>query len=860
MSAVLDDIRMWLLKQQDWLQEAADRLLVNGELQAEDMSAVAALLKTEKGREVTSNRAFASLNQGSAETGELRLIGVSEVQGIEKLSPRSSLDFGKGNLVVIYGHNGSGKSGYTRILKRASGKPRAPTLKTNVFGDPPSLRQCEIEYREGSGTSCTIWPADGNAIAGLRGVDIFDSDEALHYLTKESSAGYVPPLVSMFEQLAAACDSVKALLQTEQDHLVSSLPAMPPEYAATEQARRYGALRHNLTDAEIDQLTAWTDEHSVELQNLQERLNVADPAVEAANRRARKVQVEQIVAALVRGAAAFGASGVQHVRSLQAAAREKRRIASEAAQISSAVLEGVGQPTWRAMWDAAREYSQTAYPEKKFPVVDMARCLLCHQELQADAQQRLKDFESFVESKLEAEAKAAEGAHSKALDILSPVPSDEELTTQCAAAALEEAYWIEELKALWKAGRTARAALLTGEVKNPAEQMPDISGLVARLQARAQALEAEALQFDKDATGFDRAKATKDKLALEAQRWISQQKAAVTAEVERRKAWQDLEAWKTLTNPRKVSVKADDVAQKVITEGYVGRFNAELEALGAKRIRVAIVKTRIDRGKALHQIKLIGAKGGQDDPVAVLSEGERRIVSLAAFLADVMGKQHMSPFVFDDPISSLDHDFEWAVATRLAELAKTRQVIVFTHRLSLYGAMEDAARKNGEQWKNDHLIQLCIEAFDGTAGHPVAETVWTSRTDKANNILLNRLQEARKAGEASGGDAYRVLAQGICSDFRKLLERTVENDLIYEVVKRHRRSVTTENRLPALSAITPADCATIDRLMTKYSFYAHSQSAEAPAFIPAEAELREDIEALKSWREDFAKRRKAALG
>lgn len=860
MSAVLDDIRMWLLKQQDWLQEAADRLLVNGKLQDEDISAVAVLLKTDKGREVTSDRAFASLTQESAETGELRLIRISEVQGIEKLSPKTSLDLGKANLVVIYGHNGSGKSGYTRILKRASGKPRAPTLKTNVFGDPPPVRQCKIEYQEGSVTSCTIWPADGNAIAGLRAVDIFDSDEALHYLTKESSAGYVPPLVSMFEQLAAACDSVKALLQAEQDHLVSSLPAMPPEYAATEPARRYGALRHNLTDAEIDQLTAWTDEHSVELQNLQERLNVADPAVEAANRRARKVQVEQIGAALVRGADAFGASGVQHVRSLQAAAREKRRIASEAAQISSAALEGVGQPTWRAMWDAAREYSQTAYPKKKFPVTDLARCLLCHQELQPDAQQRLKDFEAFVESRLEAEAKAAEDAHSKALDILSSVPSDEELTTQCAAAALEEPYWIDDLKALWKAGRMTRAALLTGEVENPAEQMPDISGLVARLQARAQALEAEALQFDKDATGFDRAKATKDKLALEAQRWISQQRAAVTAEVERRKAWQDLETWKTLTNPRRVSVQADDVAQKVITERYVGRFNAELEALGAKRIRVAIVKTRIDRGRALHQLKLTGAKGGQDDPAAVLSEGERRIVALAAFLADVTGKQHVSPFVFDDPISSLDHDFEWAVATRLAELAKTRQVLVFTHRLSLYGAMEDVARKNGEQWKKDHLVRLCIEAFDGTAGHPVADTVWTAATDKANNILLNRLQEARKAGEAGGGEAYRVLAQGICSDFRKLLERTVEDDLIYAVVKRHRRSVTTENKLPALSAITPADCATIDRLMTKYSFYAHSQSAETPAFIPVEAELREDIEALKSWREDFEKRRKAALG
>lgn len=35
---------------------------------------------------------------------------------------------------------------------------------------------------------------------------------------------------------------------------------------------------------------------------------------------------------------------------------------------------------------------------------------------------------------------------------------------------------------------------------------------------------------------------------------------------------------------------------------------------------------------------------------------------------------------------------------------------------------------------------------------------------------------------------------------------------------------------------------------------------EVPAFIPDEAELRQDIEELKVWRTDFEGRCKAALG
>lgn len=40
------DIRAWLLKQQDWLQEAADRLLKNGLLTQDDIANLASHVKT----------------------------------------------------------------------------------------------------------------------------------------------------------------------------------------------------------------------------------------------------------------------------------------------------------------------------------------------------------------------------------------------------------------------------------------------------------------------------------------------------------------------------------------------------------------------------------------------------------------------------------------------------------------------------------------------------------------------------------------------------------------------------------------------------------------------------------------------
>jgi hypothetical protein len=165
----------------------------------------------------------------------------------------------------------------------------------------------------------------------------------------------------------------------------------------------------------------------------------------------------------------------------------------------------------------------------------------------------------------------------------------------------------------------------------------------------------------------------------------------------------------------------------------------------------------------------------------------------------------------------------------------------------------------GDKWKKEQFTQICIEKYEGVSGQPVNQAVWNSKTETANNILIDRLHQAKKIGQEYGADSYKALAQRICSDFRKLLERTVEEDLLFEIIKRHRKSVTTDNKLAGLHVINPSDCSFIDGLMTKYSFYEHSQSQEQPTFIPTPEELRIDLEVLQNWRRDFVERRRKAL-
>ncbi len=846
MKTLSDDICQWLHKQPDWLQDAAERLLKKGSLSPTDVKDLVARLRTAEGKNVTNHRTFDGLVGASTSGSHLRLISIGELTGIEGLAPRHPLTFGQNNLTVVYGHNGSGKSSYARLLKKVTGKPRATDLKSNVFQAAPVQGQCQFTYQLADQEISTAWLANAPAVEALRAVDIFDADEAMHYLSSESAAAYTPPIVALFENLASACDQVKAQLQDEQGKLIKALPALPHEYVATVAGKSYSSLKPELTEAILNPLLAWTNENDSALTQTTERLKTADHNSLAKQKRAKKAQVQQVATGLQQASDAYSLATLEHLRWLRAMAQTKRQIATEAAKVESAQLDYVGSATWRAMWEAARQYSQEAYPAKVFPVTDAARCVLCHQELLDVAQDRLRIFENFVQSTLATEATEAESGYTQAKNDLPLAWTQKNIDTQAEAAGLTNGEdWLAYLREFWLSVENARKALHDDESASLAKPVAGVIDAVKCLTDFVILLENEAVQHDADAQGIDRAALQSTKLESEAKKWVTQQALAVRTEVERLKQYKQYEDWKLLANSMPVSKKSGEVAEKVVTQAYVGRFNRELQALGATRIRVELVKTKAEKGKVLHRLQLKGVKGKLTLD-KVLSDGERRVVALAAFLADLAEKPSNAPFIFDDPISSLDQTWEERTIDRLVQLTATRQVIVFTHRLSFMGLI-------GE--KSDDLTCIHIRQESWGAGETGDVPLYGKKPEAALRELLNaRVSRAQKTLQEGGTDAYYPLGKSICSDFRILLERIVEFVLLADVVQRHRRAVNTLGKIQNLIKITAPDCALIEQLMTKYSSHEHSQSSEAPVDLPDPDELKTDIEVLLAWHGEFSKR------
>ncbi len=843
----------WLADRSDWLQEAALRLLTMGHLSPDDIRDLVELLQTGAGGEGPTQRVFPGFTPGSAESAgaaeELRLTSIGDVRGIENLSPKTPLRFGPKQLVVVYGRNGSGKSGYVRILRKACGKPHAAGLMPNVFARVPRDRGCTIEFSLGGNPTAVAWSADGDPVAQLGAVDVFDTTLGRVYLESDTEATYVPPSIAFFERLAQASQAVGTVLEKEKNGLATHLPALPPEFSNTDAGKVYRSLGVQAAAA-IAPILVWDSPDIDRLNQLERLLATDDPTTLSQQKRRTCSELAKLRDSLARACESVSPETCGRLADLKRVAAARRQEAYVAAQAvaGAAVLPGVGTETWRRLWEAARQYSlEVAYPNTQYPCVAQdAHCVLCHQPLSADARARLTRFEAHIRGRFEADASRAEKERDHWLESLPSRPDDEALQTVCRAAGLNDEGWFTSIKAVWDAIEETVKKLsdLSADVVPGGLDQREIA-VFQKMTCLHDTLMAEADRLDDNARKFDRVAATAERLELLARQWTSQQAESIKVEILRLGQVAKYDEWIAQTNTGSISREAGLVAESLITAAYVERFNCELQALGAGHISVELAKTRTERGRAKHRIRLRGVVGGQTvSPDQVLSEGEQRVVMLAAFLADVTGKSQPSPFVFDDPISSLDQVYEEMTAQRLIELSRDRQVIVFTHRLSLLGFL-DTARPEA----------LCITLEPWGSGQPAEVPLFATRVDRVLNRLRNeRIPRAANEYERGGNDAYYPAGKSICTDLRIVIERLIENDLLGDIVQRHRCELHTKDKLSHLTKVSIDDCRLLEGLMTKYSAFEHSQSPEAPVDIPPPDVIAADVDSLLRWQDDFSHR------
>jgi hypothetical protein len=504
------DIATWAASRPPWQQVVLSRLADGHGYTQDEIAAIAAQLRA--GKQPTAVRLNAADVPGAQAAGVTVLLrSIRDARNVNALIDAEELTFGPAGLTVVYGDNGSGKSGYARLVKAVARARHREPVHGDVFDAAAAQpQQAEIAFTAGGADSTVGWP---DAVDGeLRAVSFYDEACGDAYIGGDSELTYRPSALTMLDGLIAVCDAVRAVLDEDlRDNEIARGP-LPSVAEGTSAASLLRSLSGTTTKAQVDSACEVPNEAEEQLGKLlqeEARLRTSDPAKERSRLETVAGKLETVARHLAKLAGALDDETAAAALGVREKAVELRAAATLASSRSfdAEPLPGVGTAAWRALWDAARAYSdQQAYREREFPLIsDGAHCVLCQQELQSEAALRLGRFEAFIRDTTEQQATAAEQALERAMASyrsLESTPS-EVTASRVELAAADPAFgqavtdWLE-------AAMARRAALVRRLAASDESPLPALAeSPQAALDERAIELRTRAAAID--ATQFDAA-------------------------------------------------------------------------------------------------------------------------------------------------------------------------------------------------------------------------------------------------------------------------------------------------------------------------------------------------------------------
>lgn len=844
-----DDLAVWLSARPDWQKDAAARFCRGETLSAEDISAIAD--KLIEGTYPIAADVAASDIPGSTATGDaVQLTRVSEVAGVNALLAGQALGFDGDGLTIIFGNNASGKSGYARLISEAvTARVKSDRLLGNVFAEGDTPQAAKLDYVVGS--SELTWRLGEDQSHDLSRIRFYDEDCGDAYVTTASEVNYRPSALTILDALSDACEAVSAELTSRLGANQAGRPQLPVLHNGTAAETFLSGLSATTTQASIDTATALADDHDAKLATElaeKNRLEGSDPNKEKSRlsslaRDWRTVQHHAI--ALVD---ALGAEALQLLNNRRRKAAELR----EAARIASATtfdaepLTSVGTDTWRALWEAAREYSVTeAFHDHDYPYVgDSAVCVLCQQPLSEGAADRLTRLQAFVTDTTSRDADAAAGLVAASRDELAELQTLP-LAVSAAANRLQEGgeqvhTALEWLNAASQSAADVVAWLDGAEVQEPEAVTDDVSAGAAN---RAQELTDQAAAIDASTFAGQIADISKAVLELQDAKALSEARSAIETEVARLAQRKRIEEVRRFTATNAVTTKRGELTETYVTQEVRDRFTRESERLQLRG--VTLNRTGRGRHSALeHQPTLLGTRRDADID-EVLSEGEQTALGLAGFLTEVELDASLSGVVFDDPVSSLDATRRSHVAQRLVELAEQRQVVVFTHEITFVHALNKEAKK-----KSIGVTTRSIQRMGGTQPGLVADELPWQVKDIPQRIaaLEQDLARIKKERADLTDEQYAERISGVAGRLSETLERAVNLHIVNELVDRGTNEVHP-TMLKILPKFTQADHDEYQAAYAKTSSWAarHDNAPEENYVPPTVDEVQAEVTWLRGW-------------
>lgn len=853
--ALEEHIVQWSSSRPGWQQTILSRVASGETLSDADYDALLAQILS------SNTPAFTPLSLehfagSTAEDAPVSLVSIANLEHCNALASEDPLTFAASGLTIVYGDNGSGKSGYARLLKRVVRSRDREDVLSDVFRDTSlAVPAARLGLRVGSVGTTIAWP-DG-ATNELKRICFYDGACGAAYITDESDFPYRPAALFVMDGLISACVALRTRLDArlaENATRATALPAIEPDLESTPVGRFLKQLSGRSSPDALDSLirryTEWP-ESLQDLKNQASHLRSADTTKElqALNRQREKLATiaEHLESAQER-------LGPKALADFERERSELVALESAADALSSSfkaeALRGVGSAAWKALWESAKRYSeQEGYPGDAFPVrAETAHCVLCQQLLDAAARDRFTRFDAFIKDDTQIRLRQAQRA----------------LSTDVAASTGFD------VAPSWLGGILAdlepHHPELIGKVNELLDRYTQTSIALTEAIARKEGLPASATNsapvlelievqrqhLADTAAGLSDPAVIQQRLSVLMRRLRERELAerarlereAILSEIARRKERDALEGAKTAAATGPITNKILELSEESITEVIRDVFTRETDRLRLER--VSLSRTRATRGALFHQPKLVGARQQISLP-RVFSEGERTALGLSAFFTEAHLDESKSALILDDPVNSLDHHRRGAVASRLVALAASRQVIIFTHDVAFVADLKREAL--GTQVPVTDRCVSRSRADERRPGGCSTEHPWKAK-DVSERLGELRQDLARIKRDSLTWDTrtYEDVVGNWAGRLSETWERIFSQEIVGPVLAEGGLEVRPA-MVRVLAKFSDADYSEFSASYSRVSQWAprHDKSAAVNYVAPEVAQLEAELEGVARW-------------
>ncbi|MCU6712413.1 hypothetical protein M6D81_27330 [Paenibacillus sp. J5C_2022] len=602
---------------------------------------------------------------------------VYNLKHVNALQSDQKLVFGK-NLTLIYGENGSGKSGYSRLLSSACFSRGDKSIL-------PNLRETKV-------SKSTRASADFNVVIGdeqkkinykedekydiLQKFSVFDSSSVQIHINGTSNVTITPIQLKVFEYVIEAFNDLEKKLNNEKARRRTQNPSDGRFENESIISKFCNELDHKVSSEQINQwnYSSSDAERTAVIQDELQKLRKLDVESKKKQLTLEVKEIEDLVEKLEKINSIFNLEYITTTISYINEINQKTDLSKRMGESSfrDELFLTTGSEEWKSLISAAKVLLDD---EKKFnSEFALTKCPLCKQGLRNEELSLFERYWSFLEGKSLNELKIAKEnleKHRKLLEKIEFPKFDVDSPGARIVREMDEEYF-NHLKE-----QIENSFVINKKVKEKTERL-EVSDYPKIAPLFIEKLKTMISEINKqiDALGNPELdiKKLEDELNLITHCKIySQIKEEVITYV-KNQSW--LKSCEGITFPRRqITTKQRELFDQIVTEEYKRRFAEECKTLDCN-FGVSVT-TRGASGSTVKELRLnISAdhKMGK-----ILSEGEQRVCALADFMTEISLDKRNSGIIFDDPVTSLDHVRKRQIAHRLVIEASRRQVIILTH-------------------------------------------------------------------------------------------------------------------------------------------------------------------------------------